>query len=89
MGGDGAGALSLSDPGFDHFFGDFWIRCHNADSLGVSSNFENSRFLSQISESTNPPFFRNFSAQTKILDRGGAGYPTLFLKLCHMVHIQK
>ena len=44
LGGDGPGALSISDTGFDHFFGDFWIRCHNADPLGVSSNFENSRF---------------------------------------------
>ena len=44
LGGDGPAALSLSDPGFDRFFGDFWIRCHNADPLGVSSNFENSRF---------------------------------------------
>ena len=44
LGGDGPGALSLSDTGVDIFFGDFYIRCHNANSLGVSSNFENSRF---------------------------------------------
>ena len=59
LGGDGPGAPSLSDPSFDHFFSDFWIRCHNAYTLGVNSNFENSRFWSQISESTNPPFFHS------------------------------
>ena len=44
LGGDGPGALSLSDPGFDYFFGDFWIRCHNADPPEVRSDLENGRF---------------------------------------------
>ena len=44
LGGDGPGAFSRSDSGFDHFFGHFWIRCHHADPPGVRSNLENGGF---------------------------------------------
>ena len=54
------------------------IRGRDPEPLEVRSDLENGRFWSQISESSNPPFFRKFLAQTKILARGGAtGHPPI------------
>ena len=64
--------MDQKGPVLGPFLERFSIRGYDPDPLGVSSDLE---FWSQISESTNPPFFRNFSAQTKILDRG-ANHPT-------------
>ena len=50
----------------------FSIRAHHPDPLGVRSDLENGR----ISESPDPPFFRNFLAQTFFFGYGG-GHPPI------------
>ena len=72
-------------PVLGPFLARFSIRGHDPDPLGVGSDLKHGQFWSEISESTNPPFFRKILAQTKFLDGGGQGTP-LFLKLYHMVH---
>ena len=77
-------------PVLGTFLARFSIRGHDPDPLGVGSDLKNGQFWSEISESTNPPFFRKNSVQTKFLDRGGAkAPPPLIVKMYHMVDNQK
>ena len=66
--------MDQKGPVLGPFLARFSIRGHHPDPLEVRSDLENGRFWSQISESPDPPFFRNILAQTKILD-GGARVP--------------
>ena len=67
--------MDQKEPVLGPLLARFSIRGHLPDPLGVQPNLENGRFWSQISESTNPPFFRKILAQTKFLDGGGATRP--------------
>ena len=54
----------------------------HSDPLEVRSDLENGRFLSQISESPDPPFFRKKLAQT-FFGWGALDPPPIFLKMYH------
>ena len=68
--------MDQKGPVLGSFLARFSIRGHDPDPLGVGSDLKNGQFWSEISESTNPPFFRKFSAQTKFLDRA-TGHPPI------------
>ena len=81
MGGDGPGALSLSDPGFDHFFGDFWVRCHHADPPGSVQTSKLVDFGPKHLKVQPPIFQKIFARDSRDRMGGGTFYPRLIIIL--------
>ena len=81
MRGDGPRAVPLSDPGFDHFFGDFWTMLtppqRPVQTLKIF-DFDPIYLKVQI-----PHFSENFRLKQKFWM--GGGQPPPIVKLCHMM----